>query len=233
MSRSTWAVLAVIVVFALAAATLFYISQQDTPAAPDALPTTVGGSQGQDSIEVADRVEAVDGDTLRVSGDKVRVIGIDTPERGECGYAEASRATDDLVAAGVKLIRPAGEPPADKYGRQLRYVRLADNRDLGLILIKLGLAQPRYDSRDGYPAHPLEDEYHELAARTNHKCPDLDIDYSPPDEGTTDGCDPSYDGACVPVVQHDLDCSDIAGPVTVVGPDRHRLDGDGDGTACS
>jgi hypothetical protein len=45
-------------------------------------------------------------------------------------------------------------------------------------------------------------------------------------------CDPNYRGACVPIVPYDLDCSDIDGPVYVVGIDRHRFDGDGDGVGC-
>lgn len=46
------------------------------------------------------------------------------------------------------------------------------------------------------------------------------------------GCDPNYEGACVPEVSFDLDCADIVGPVSVVGNDHHRFDGDGDGVGC-
>jgi hypothetical protein len=44
------------------------------------------------------------------------------------------------------------------------------------------------------------------------------------------GCHPSY-RPCLPIVP-DLDCADIDGPVTVIGPDEYRLDGDGDGIGC-
>lgn len=51
-------------------------------------------------------------------------------------------------------------------------------------------------------------------------------------------CDPNYSG-CVPVAG-DVDCyggkgdgpAFTKGPVTVVGSDIYRLDGDGDGIAC-
>ncbi len=46
------------------------------------------------------------------------------------------------------------------------------------------------------------------------------------------GCDPNYAGFCVPIVSYDLDCSDIQHRVIVVGVDRHRFDGDGDGIGC-
>lgn len=45
-------------------------------------------------------------------------------------------------------------------------------------------------------------------------------------------CDPSYAGACVPRTSSDLDCPDTGQPVRVIGADRHRLDGDGDGWSC-
>jgi hypothetical protein len=45
-------------------------------------------------------------------------------------------------------------------------------------------------------------------------------------------CDPNYSGGCVPVYPPDVDCSDLSGPVTVVGSDPHGLDADGDGSAC-
>ena len=45
-------------------------------------------------------------------------------------------------------------------------------------------------------------------------------------------CDPNYSGACVPIVSWDLDCADIAEPVTVTGSDIHRFDADGDGAGC-
>ena len=47
-----------------------------------------------------------------------------------------------------------------------------------------------------------------------------------------DGCDPNYTGFCVPIVGHDLDCSDIGHRVTVIGVDVHRFDVDGDGIGC-
>jgi hypothetical protein len=50
------------------------------------------------------------------------------------------------------------------------------------------------------------------------------------------GCDPNYAG-CIPLYPPDLNCSDIKSlglaPVTVIGKDPHRLDGDGDGKACT
>jgi resuscitation-promoting factor RpfB len=54
-----------------------------------------------------------------------------------------------------------------------------------------------------------------------------------------DGCDPNYEGACVPIAS-DVDCAGgsgngpkyVQGPVTVVGTDIYGLDRDGDGIGC-
>ena len=46
-------------------------------------------------------------------------------------------------------------------------------------------------------------------------------------------CDPNYIGACIPIVSYDIDCADFtAKNFFVVGKDKHRLDGDGNGVCC-
>ncbi len=45
-------------------------------------------------------------------------------------------------------------------------------------------------------------------------------------------CDTNYSGYCVPLVSYDLDCKDVGSNFRVVGYDKHRFDGDGDGLAC-
>ena len=57
----------------------------------------------------------------------------------------------------------------DRYRRLLGYIEV-DGVDVGAILIEEGLAIARYDSRDGYPAHPREDEYHRLDAASPDRC---------------------------------------------------------------
>lgn len=73
---------------------------------------------------------------------------------------------------------------------------------------------------------------------------------APADQGTTDqgaapappvaqaaaptaGCDPSYPDVCIPPFPPDLDCGQIgARRFTVLPPDPHGFDGDGDGVGC-
>ena len=101
----------------------------------------------------------VDGDTVRLqSGVYVRMIGIDTPEVGQCGYRAAKRKLDQWVGGEARLVNPAGVDNQDHYGRLLRYVH-DSGRDTGLGLIKLGLAKARYDGLDGYDRHPRQATY--------------------------------------------------------------------------
>lgn len=106
-------------------------------------------------------VAVIDGDTIETSAGKVRIIGIDAPERGQCGQNEASAALSSVLAPGdpVTLDRPPGQNDRDGYGRLIRYVVTTAGIDLGLLQLQAGNAVARYDSIDGYPAHPREGEY--------------------------------------------------------------------------
>lgn len=114
-------------------------------------------------------VNVVDGDTLDVQRgnefERVRVIGIDTPERGDCGFGDASSALSQIVLGSDVELTPGAVDDRDRYGRLLRYVDVG-GRDAGLALVEAGLAIARYDSRDGYGAHPREAAYVSADAAT-------------------------------------------------------------------
>lgn len=105
-----------------------------------------------------------DGDTVEIAdGRRVRLIGIDTPERGQCGYEEASRRLESLVLNRSVTLEAGSGDSTDRYGRLLRYV-VVDGVDAGEVLLREGLAVPRYNSTDGYGWHPKEDRYAQVAA---------------------------------------------------------------------
>ena len=65
----------------------------------------------------------IDGDTLELaSGDRVRLIGIDAPERNEPGYAEAKEALKALLPLGTRVVIELGADTYDQYGRVLAYL---------------------------------------------------------------------------------------------------------------
>lgn len=94
------------------------------------------------------RCVATDGDTLRCGRERVRIMGLDTPElRARCPaelrLARAARdRLDALIARGVTL-EPHGR---DRYRRLLAVVRDRQGRDVAQVLIREGLGRP-YDGR--------------------------------------------------------------------------------------
>ena len=80
----------------------------------------------------------IDGDTIRVrlrsgANVSVRLLGIDTPERGRCGASAATANMRRLAPVGstVHLVSDRTQAAKDRYGRLLRYVaRKGGYRDL-------------------------------------------------------------------------------------------------------
>jgi micrococcal nuclease len=135
-----------------------------SPSARQAATTSGSAAEGAASDVPGDRqsgrvFHVVDGDTVDVTGmGRIRVIGIDTPERGECGYESATLAMAALVQGRVVTLVAGAQDDADRYGRLLRYVDVGST-DSGLALIEQGWAIARYDSRDGYGHHAREEQY--------------------------------------------------------------------------
>lgn len=198
------------------------------PARPRASPRPRVGSTASPSPRqrtfLVSRV--VDGDTLELAGGQgVRIVGVDTPERGECGYDEATAALERLVL-GRRVRLTVSDEDRDRYGRLLRYVDVG-RVDAGLRQIKAGLATARYDSRDGYGRHPREERYVTADRRARNPL----CGRPRPLTSRADGhCAVGY-SPCLPVVD-DLDCADVDGAVRVSGTDEYGLDRDGDGVGC-
>jgi endonuclease YncB( thermonuclease family) len=97
----------------------------------------------------------VDGDTVWIAGEKVRIAGIDAPETHEpkCA-AEAAlgkRSAERLHAllnSGTVTARPA-DRNRDPNGRLLRTIDV-DGRDVGKTLISEGLAREYAGAKHGW-----------------------------------------------------------------------------------
>jgi endonuclease YncB( thermonuclease family) len=87
----------------------------------------------------------IDGDTVRIDGEKIRLRDIDAPEPGGKCYRErdiAARSAErlrQLLATGPAAIERYG---ADRYGRTLADLTIA-GADVGATLIAEGLARPQ------------------------------------------------------------------------------------------
>lgn len=133
------------------------------------LPTALAGPA--EAATRAKIVRWIDGDTVVTTRGTIRLVGVDTPERGRCGYAAATRKARRVAPNGsfVRIIDPRSVQNKDAYGRLLRYVNRG-SRDVGAAQIKAG-ARARYDSRDGYAHHPRQARYRGLDARhRDYRC---------------------------------------------------------------
>ena len=80
----------------------------------------------------------IDGDTLDTSRGRVRVFGVDTPERGERCASEATDWLRELASNSVRL--EDGPRLTDRYDRISAYVSTADGISIDATLIAVGLA---------------------------------------------------------------------------------------------
>ncbi len=113
-------------------------------------PSQTSTSQGQQKVQEAVNVDSkadegvlvtrvIDGDTVETGdGTRVRYIGVDTPEPGQCLGSEATEANIKLVE-NQKVKLETDIEKQDKYGRSLAYVW----RDTTLVneeLVRTGVA---------------------------------------------------------------------------------------------
>lgn len=86
-------------------------------------------------------VEVIDGDTVVLdSGETVRLIGINTPERGQPLYEEARDALVALVLNQPVRLEDDVDT-YDQYGRRLAYLFLPDGTFVNLEMVRQGFAQ--------------------------------------------------------------------------------------------
>ncbi len=127
---------------------------------PPAFPTALATSdfdQKSDGLTLVTTV--IDGDTFEIeSGERVRMIGIDTPESVDpnrpigCYGKEASQFTKSLLEGKrVRLEKDVSD--TDRYGRLLRYVWLSDTL-FNEVLVKEGYANSS--------THPPDVKYQKL-----------------------------------------------------------------------
>ena len=124
---------------ALLAGVAWFVSDLD--AGPDDVASGLGEGQRGTVAQV------VDGDTFRLrTGERVRILGIDTPEvhpEAECWGPEATEAAARLIGSGetVTLYPDPSQDSVDRYGRLLRVVETSEGTDVAEELVRVGAAR--------------------------------------------------------------------------------------------
>ena len=186
---------------------------------------------GGENIFTASRI--IDGDTFELdNGEKVRILGIDTPETNECYYQEATNKLKEFIEnKQVELISDETQSDKDIYDRLLRYVYI-DSLDIGAEMLRLGYAK-FYDTYRITKFTQYQDL--ETAAKNNKLglWADNACTTSPAEEPATTKNDCSADI---------YNCSDFSSQSEAQqtydyckaqkGTDVHGLDNDGDGIVC-
>jgi len=86
--------------------------------------------------------KVIDGDTVLIEGGySVRLLGIDTDERGKSCYETAKERLEEMVL-GQEVILESGKDDLDQWCRYLRYLFL-DDVNIGLEMVKEGFAVAR------------------------------------------------------------------------------------------
>ena len=101
--------------------------------------------------------KVIDGDTVISEGESIRLLSIDTDERGYPCYTSAKKRLEELVL-GKEVWLEADAEDKDQYGRYLRYVFL-NGTNVNLEMVQEGLAVARFSPENTkYKAEILEAE---------------------------------------------------------------------------
>lgn len=94
-----------------------------------------------------DSVKVLDGDTFIFEGERIRLIGADTPERSvpEPFSEEATLFTTEQMSQPF-VLEPLSSRDRDVYDRLLRSVVFDTGERLEVLLVQQGLARVYYDA---------------------------------------------------------------------------------------
>ncbi len=97
---------------------------------------------GKTILEQINVTRVIDGDTFESGAEKYRLLGLNTPEKGELGYQQAKDFLSNLTGKQVGVETAS----KDKYGRNLAYLYAPEL--INEQILKLGLASLYYYGTD-------------------------------------------------------------------------------------
>lgn len=190
---------------------------------PSPTPSAVGVQGLDDDISGIRVAKIIDGDTfVLASGQTVRLIGIDAPEKNDCFATESTSELSNLIGGkNIRLEKDVSE--TDRYRRLLRYIWV-DQTFVDDQLVRRGFAT----AKDYPPDSKYKEQFAqaEVEARINNR-------------GLWGACSVDQSAGQSVSEASDRDCGDFKTHAeaqaffSAAGPgDPHKLDSDGDGLAC-
>ena len=120
----------------------------------------------------------IDGDTIEINGSSYRLLGINTPEKGEKYFEEAKLFLESqILNSTVKLFYI--DQRKDKYNRDLVYV-VFGNANINIKLVEEGFANIYYPSK--------KDSYYSKFYSAWEKCLDKNINLCEKSLDSCSGC---------------------------------------------
>lgn len=164
--------------------------------------------------------QIIDGDTIYADSYKIRLSLVDTPEKGESGFTQATSFTAMSCPVGSRIIVDQDDgQPYDSFDRLVGKV-YCETGVLNELLLRNGHAEimPEYCFRSEFAGENWVQEF---------GC--VEPDFS----SVKEECDVSYPDFCIAPNHPDLDCGEISERnFRVLQPDPHRFDGNKDGIGC-
>ncbi len=117
----------------------------------------------------------IDGDTIESNSTSIRLLGINTPERGELYYEEAKEFLEQEILNKTVNLK-YGKERYDKYQRVLAYVFL-DNTNINLKIVENGFANTYFPSG--------KDQYYNQFIEAWEDCIDKNVNLC---EASTNSC---------------------------------------------
>jgi micrococcal nuclease len=198
-----------------------------------------------------------DGDTLRVQVNgkvtTVRLACVDAPESTQAGGKEAAIRLSQFLPKNQNVELRVVE--IDRYGRSIAEV-FKNGASVNLQMVQEGRAavyrqylsacagnQDRYLQAEAKAkqrklafwsqANPIMPWDFRAGQRSPANPTPVARPAAPAPTAQTSNCSPAYPGVCIPPAPPDLDCGEVSyRNFTVVAPDPHGFDRDGDGVGC-
>jgi micrococcal nuclease len=100
-----------------------------------------------DNMDFAIVTKVIDGDTVDIQdGSRIRLIGMNTPEKGQPCFQEATDRLEELVL-DKEVCLERDKTDKGKYGRLLRHIFL-ESMNMNLLMVKEGYANVYFVSPD-------------------------------------------------------------------------------------